>query len=202
VPVSEPVLRLRDLRKQFVGTPVLRGVSLDVAPGEVHALIGQNGSGKSTLIKILAGFHLADPGSEAWIDGESVDLSRPARDTSRMRFVHQDLGQILELDAVDNMGLSQGFARKANGRIDWRGQTRRTKDALAPFGVEIDVTLPLGQATPLQRSVMAIATALEDWPGGNGVLVLDEPTAALPPHEVATLFDIVRAVRGRGGSVI
>ena len=199
---GEPILRLRELRKQFVGTPVLRGISLDIAPGEVHALIGQNGSGKSTLIKILAGFHLADPGSQAWIDGKPVDLSRPARDTSRLRFVHQDLGQILELDAVDNMGLSQGFARKADRRIDWRGQRRRTEDALAPFGVEIDVTLPLGQATPLQRSVVAIATALEDWPGGNGVLVLDEPTAALPPHEVATLFDIVRGVRSRGASVI
>jgi ribose transport system ATP-binding protein len=202
VTVGEPVLRLRDLRKQFVGTPVLRGVSLDVAPGEVHALIGQNGSGKSTLIKILAGFHLADAGSEAWIDGEPLDLSRPVSETSRLRFVHQDLGQILELDAVDNMGLSQGFARKADRLIDWRGQRRRTKEALAPFGVEIDVTLPLGQATPLQRSVVAIATALEDWSGGHGVLVLDEPTAALPPHEVATLFEIVRGVRSRGASVI
>lgn len=197
------MLRITGLSKRFGATQALRDVDLEVAPGEIHALIGPNGSGKSTLIKILAGYHHAEPGAVAELDGEPFDLGQvTASRHDRLRFVHQELGLVGELSATDNLALSRGFARTAFGNIRWPEMERRTTALVERFGLGIDVRRPLSQASPVQRAVVAIAAALQGWEGRHGVLVLDEPTAVLPPGEVSRLFDIVREVRGSGAGVL
>src|SRR5687767_14792464 len=115
-----PVLQIAGLSKTFGATRALIDASLDIAPGEIHALVGQNGSGKSTLIKALAGYHAPDGGCEAELDGASFELGHAV--PGGLRFVHQDLGLVLELNAVENLALRGGFARGALGRVHWREQ--------------------------------------------------------------------------------
>jgi ribose transport system ATP-binding protein len=197
------VLRLEGLSKTFAGTRALIDASLHIRAGEIHALVGQNGSGKSTLIKILAGYHAPDPGADCEFDGEPFDLGHLSSAAGeRLRFVHQDLGLVLELNAMDNLALRGGFARGLGGRVRWKEQESRTLRVLSRFGVYLDIHRPLAEATPVERTVVAIAAALQGWDGGRGVLVLDEPTAVLPHEEVERLLSFVREVRQAGTSVL
>ena len=162
---GEYALRVSGLSKTFGATRALIDASLDIQPGEIHALVGQNGSGKSTLIKTLAGYHTPDPGSRAELDGAPFDLGHAVPDG--LRFVHQDLGLVLELNAMDNLALHGGFARGAMGRVRWREQEEETHRVLARFGIDLDIHRPLAAATPVERTVVAIAAALQGWQGGQ-----------------------------------
>src|SRR5438034_3175216 len=116
-----PLLEIRDMSKSFPGTRALRAVDMDIAGGEIHALVGQNGSGKSTLIKILAGFHEPENGSVVRIDSDEVALGHPsAARQAGFRFVHQDLALVDSLSVVENLALGRGFETGTGGRILWR----------------------------------------------------------------------------------
>ena len=196
------VLRITELSKTFPGTKALDDVTLEVAEGEIHALVGQNGSGKSTLIKVLAGYHHADPGAKAWLNEEPFDVADTTDSRHhRLRFVHQDLGLFLELGAIDNLALRGEFLTDRAHRIRWRAQASLTRELLSQFDLDLDLRRPLAEVTPVQRTVVAIAAALAGWEGGPGVLVLDEPTAVLPPHDVNRLLEIIERVRSRGTSI-
>ena len=105
-------LRVTHLSKTFAGTRALIDASLDIRPGEVHALVGQNGSGKSTLIKTLAGYHAPGRRRRRRARGRAV-RPRRTRCPTGLHFVHQDLGLVLELNTMDNLALRGGFARGA-----------------------------------------------------------------------------------------
>ena len=193
-------LKVSGLSKTFGATRALQDVSIDIRAGEIHALMGQNGSGKSTLIKSLAGYHHPDNGATAELDGESFDIGVAVPDG--LRFVHQDLGLVLELSAQDNLALHGGFAKGFGGRVLWAEQEKTTRELLRRFDVDIDIHRPLAAATPVERTVVAIAAALQGWHGGSGLLVLDEPTAVLPHDEVERLFAVVEEVRKAGTAVL
>ena len=199
-------MKVENLSKTFPGTVALSNVDLDIRPGEVHALLGHNGSGKSTLIKVLSGYHSPDPGASVWLNGQPADFGALSHGqhghAGHVSFVHQNLGLVMELNAIDNLALHGGFARSRFGRVRWREQARIARRLMAPFAVDFDVTQPLSKATPVERTIVAIAAALQGWATGGGVLVLDEPTAVLPPGEVQRLFAIVRDLRARGAGVL
>ena len=198
-------LRVLGLSKSFPGTQALSDVDLEIMPGEIHALVGHNGSGKSTLIKCLSGYHEPDVGAMAWWHDEPVefaDLGRSRGESGRISFVHQNLGLVNELDVIDNFALHGRYARTRLGTVDWATEESNARAMIAPFDIDIDVRRPLGEATPVQRTIVAIAAALQGWDPRGGVLVLDEPTAVLPPGEVEHLFRIIRDLRDRGAAVL
>ena len=158
-----PVLALRNVWKTFAGTQALKGIELDIAPGEVHALVGQNGSGKSTLIKILAGFHEPD-GGELLIDGEAVRLPLAPgqfRDLG-MSFVHQDLGLVESLSVVENLRVAELASSRSRWGISWRAERRRAEETFERYGLRIDPRAIVGELKPVERALLAIVRALEE----------------------------------------
>jgi ribose transport system ATP-binding protein len=195
-------LGVSGLSKTFPGVQALQNVSLHIAGGSVHALLGHNGCGKSTFVKTLAGFHGPDSPCECTLHGESLELGS-AEDAARLgvRFVHQELGLIPELGAIDNIGLALGYERTRFG-IGWRRQEQKTVELLKRFDIHIDPRMPLSEASPVERTAVAIVRAVAGRQPGQGLLVLDEPTASLPAREVDELFRIIRDVRDSGTPVL
>ncbi len=199
---TEPVLDIRGVSKTFPGTRALDSADFDLYPGEVHALVGQNGSGKSTMIKILAGFHQPDPGGSIELAGRGVEFS----DTTvshelGLHFVHQDLGLVPTLDTVENLALGEGYRTGFGGRIKWKEARRDARERIHALGYDFDVRVPVARLTASEQTGVAIARALHDYELAK-VLVLDEPTASLPRHEVSILFEAVRRVCAKGLGVI
>lgn len=199
------VIAARNFSKTFSGRTVLRGVDLDVHPGEIRGLVGQNGSGKSTFIKILAGFHAPDPGGSLRLRDEPVALPLQVDQPAKvgMSFVHQDLGLFERGTVMENLRV--GRYRTALGwRISWRRERELTRAALARFGLDLDPDSEVASLTEVDRAMIAILRAVEQMQQapGSGLLVLDEPTAYLPRDGVHRLFEAVRQVAAMGHGVL
>ncbi len=197
----EPLLRVRGLIKTFPELRALDGVDLEVGAGEVVAVVGANGSGKSTLVKILAGVYEADGGTVKTLPREGTEADgRTAR--SELHFIHQDLGLIPMLTTVENLDLGRELGGGIVRPVHARKEASRARELIAQFGAGFDVGLPVLQLSAAERTIVAIARALDGWTRPDNVLVLDEPTAALHGDEVGKLFEAIRRVAQRGAGVI
>jgi ribose transport system ATP-binding protein len=199
-------LSVRNLSKHFGGVQALDAVSLSIRQGEVHGLLGENGSGKSTLIKILAGFHAPEPGAALTIRGEPVELPLPPgrfRDLG-LSFVHQDLGLVPTLTALENLRIDD-YAASWQWHISWRNERRRAAATLDEYGVAIDPDAVVEELSQVDRALLAIVRAVHSslsTTNTTPILVLDEPTVFLPRNGVERLFDLIRTIVARGASVL
>ncbi len=191
------MLRFRHVRKAFPGVLALDDVSFDVAAGRVHAIAGENGAGKSTLMKILSGAHRPDAGAVE-LDGRPVRIDN-ARVGQRLgiAIVYQELSIARDLSVAENVFL--GRWPKSWGMVRFDALRDRARELLGSLGVALPLDRPAGELTVAQQQIIEIARALSL---DARVLVLDEPSAVLTPHELAALFRLVRALRARGVSVL
>ncbi len=192
------VLALRDAAKSFGAVHAVINGTIELYPGEAHALVGENGAGKSTMVKILAGVHQPDAG-ELLIDGQPVSLHGPAgAQQAGIAVIYQEPTLFPDLSVAENIFMGrQPLA--AGRRIDRR---RMQADAAALFG-RLGVRLDPGRISRglsiADQQIVEIAKALSL---DARVIVMDEPTAALSLAEVARLFDVVRTLRAAGAAVL
>ncbi|WP_250475166.1 sugar ABC transporter ATP-binding protein [Caballeronia sp. GAFFF1] len=194
------------MSKTFPGTRALDNVSLDIRAGEIHALVGGNGSGKSTLIKILSGVYKGDPGGSLRID----DLEIRAEETSpalarkgNVHVVHQDLGVFLDMSVSENLALGSHYERGWSQGIDWRALKKRSVSLIRKFEINAAPDAELRSLGPAVRTQVAIARALQGQAdSSSGLLILDEPTASLPAHEVEALLAQLKRYAAQGQAIL
>ncbi|MBC7810151.1 MAG: sugar ABC transporter ATP-binding protein, partial [Burkholderiales bacterium] len=194
-------LSARNLVKRYGGVVALRDGSLDIASGEVVALIGANGSGKSTLSKIITGA-VAPNGGQLLLDGTAANFSNPQAARKRgIAVVYQELSLIPDMSVAENIWLSNE-PRNALG-INWGEMRRRTQDLLNLFAGTISARLgpdtPVTALPPDERQIVEILKALSSDPR---LIILDEATASLDTNQVNRLFELVERWKAAGMAII
>lgn len=195
---SLPRLILHDIKKKFGATQALRGVSLSVDAGTIHALIGVNGAGKSTLMRILSGAERADSGG-IQIDSRPFDAPTPlsARQAG-IAMIYQELALAGHLSVAENILL--GIEPAKAGVIKRKDMLKIAETALEKMGhADIPLNARLSSLGIAQRQVVEIARALA---AGCRILVLDEPTSSLPQADIQNLFKVLNRLRDQGIAVI
>lgn len=193
-----PRMSVRGIRKTFGSIQALRGVDLDLWPGECLGLVGDNAAGKSTLTKILAGTYIPDQGTIA-LDGETLGLTGP--DEARRRhieMVYQDLSLCDTIDVAGNLFLGRELRR--GPFLDKVAMQREARLMLQRLDIRIpNMAATVAQLSGGQRQAIAIARAASFDPQ---VLIMDEPTSALAVAEVEAVLNLIARVKARGVSVI
>ena len=192
-----PLLSLRGITKTFGALNALTDITLDVAAGEVVALVGDNGAGKSTLVKVLSGVYAPDAGTIAFA-GRDVHIADPAAAISLgIATVFQDLALCENLDVVGNLFLGQ---ERNPFRLDEVSMEVRSWELLRQLSAKIaTVRIPIASLSGGQRQTVAIARSLL---GDPRVIILDEPTAALGVAQTAEVLDLIERLKQRGLGVI
>ena len=192
-----PEISIRGIGKSYSGITVLHDIDLDIAPGEVHGLVGENGAGKSTLLKILGGAVRADRGTVQF-DGQQVQLGRPREAIAHgVSLISQEGTLVPARSVLENVFLARWSQRWGFGRP---GVDRDDFDRLIQLtGFHID---PDARVGGLPTGVQQQVEILRALARGARVLALDEPTAVLAGHEKDNLLDLIRRLAAAGTTVI
>ena len=198
----QPLIEIKDLVKKFGAFTALNGVSLDVYPGEVHALLGDNGAGKSTLIKVLSGVHPATSG-EIRVDGNSVNFESPREASDAgIGTVYQDLALNALTSVTRNFFLGREIKKGPGpfGLMQMDEMNTITIAEMAKIGINIsNPNQPVGTMSGGQRQTLAIARAIYF---GAKILILDEPTSALGQKQQMEVLKTIKKVQELGNIAI
>jgi ABC-type uncharacterized transport system ATPase subunit len=195
--MTTPAIALTGISKRFGPVQANRDVSLSVASGSIHGIVGENGAGKSTLMSILYGFYEADAGEIA-VGGQACRIRTPADAIALgIGMVHQHFMLVETLSVVENVVLgAEGGAWLSGGVKRARAELSRLSDE---YGLAIDPDAIVGDLSVGLQQRVEILKALYR---GAQILILDEPTAVLTPPEADQLFALLRALREQGKTVI
>ena len=194
---TTPLLFAEHVHKRYGGVHALRDVHLDVAQGEIHALVGENGAGKSTMINILAGAVRRDEGRVTF-DGRVVDFASPAESQAAgIAVIHQELATLPTMTVSENVCMGR---MPTNGWwIDRRAMHATTRELLDVVGLDVD---PEGRMSDLSLSHQQLVEIAKALGAGARLLVMDEATASLTEHEALRLHALTRQLRDRGTAIL
>lgn len=192
-----PILAVENACKSFGDVQVLFGISFDIQPGEVHALLGENGAGKSTLVKILSGFLQPTTGTVR-LDG--VETALPGNGSAEdlgIVLIHQEFNLANQLTVEENLFLGREITR--NGLLDRKAMRTATRDIFTRLDRNIDPDARIQDLSVSDRQMVEIAKAISR---NARVLIMDEPTAVLTSEESRSLFDQVARLKAEGVGVV
>lgn len=193
------MLRLEEISKRFGPVQALDRVSLDIARGELHAIVGENGAGKSTLMRILCGVHRPDSG-RVLLDGEQIAVFDPLEARRRgLAMVHQELSLAPNLSVAENIFASPDGRPTRFGLLRWSELNRRAAELVALLGARVAPTARVGELSLALRQVVEIAKALAARPK---ILILDEPTASLEETEAQHFLEYLRTLKDSGLTIL
>lgn len=192
---------MQGIHKYFAGTPALRNASLDLYPGEVHALIGQNGAGKSTMIKVVTGAYDLDGAQDSGsirFDGAEVRFHSPQEARAHgISTIYQEINLVPFASVAENIFL--GREPRRFGLIDWPRIYREAEQAVAAVGLSVDVRKPVSSLSAASQQMVAIARAVSV---DAKLVIMDESTSSLDEREVELLFGVIRKLKADGRAVV
>lgn len=196
--MSDALIELRDVRKEFSGVVALDDISLTIRKGEIHCLAGENGSGKSTVIKVMSGVYQPD-GGEVLIDGRPAGKLSPIASIGHgIQVIYQDFSLFGNLTVAENLAMNVQL-RERRRLLDWRRVRAIAAEAVERLGVHLDPDALVETLPTAGKQLVAIARALMS---DARLIIMDEPTTALTRKEVETLFRIVRDIQSRGIAIL
>src|SRR5436190_10971959 len=196
--MTPPLLSLTNITKSFGAIRALKGVSFDLVPGEVHALVGENGAGKTTLIKVITGAHQPDNGT-IQIDGAVIPRLHPASAHGfGIAAIYQQPALFPDLSVMENVAIP--LEKPSPGHlVRWNDRRKQAVDLLRRVGANIDPETEVRHLSMPEQQLVEIARALG---AGARILLMDEPTASLTSREVDLLFTLIKDLRSKGVALI
>ena len=192
------LIEMSNISKAFGGSVAVAGVSLELQPGTVHALMGENGAGKSTLMKILAGVYQPD-GGEIYKNGHRVAFANPREALEfGISTVFQELSLLANLTIAENMFLGREPVTRS-GRVDYARMNGETSKALGELGLSLDPEMLVSELSIAERQFVEIAHGIK---ADASIFILDEPTAALNSADVEILNGHIRRLRDEGKAIV
>lgn len=193
----EKLIEMVEINKSFPGVKANKKVSINILPGEIHALVGENGAGKTTLMNILYGLHQPDTG-EIYIQGKEVHIKKPNDAIALgIGMVHQHFMLVPELSVLENIILGREDTKF--GFTDYKESEKKIVSIISEYGLEVNLKDKIYE---LSVGEMQRVEILKSLYRGAKVLILDEPTAVLTPQETKQLFAILKVLTKEGCSVI
>ncbi|MHB1336749.1 MAG: sugar ABC transporter ATP-binding protein [Candidatus Humimicrobiaceae bacterium] len=196
--MSEYILEMLDISKEFPGVKALNKVNFRLRPGTVHALVGENGAGKSTLMKCLIGINTKDSGG-ILIDGREINILNPYFALKNgIAMIHQELSPIYDRNVMENIWLGREPMRMKLF-VDHKKMYKKTKELLIKLNIEIDPKEKMSNLTVAKMQMIEIAKAISY---NARILIMDEPTSALTGNEVNHLFSIICELKANGVAIV
>lgn len=192
-----PIIQIRDMCKTFPGVQALKGVNLDLYPGEVHALVGENGAGKSTLIKIISGVHDFTEG-EYKINGQDADIKKTSDAIEKgISVIYQELNLVSSLSIAENVFF--GRLPQKKGIVQWKALYEETQKYMEMVGLHVSPKMKLQYLSVAQQQLVEIVKSVSL---NSKVIIMDEPTSALSPNEIQNLFRVMEGLKKQGVAIL
>lgn len=196
--MSKNVLTVNDIHKSFAGVKALKGIDLQIKPGEIHCLAGENGSGKSTLIKIISGVYKADQGTVTYGDKSFTSISPLEAIDNGVQVIYQDFSVFPNLTVMENLAITTELAA---GRkiVNWKNVRKIAEQAVAKINFKVNLEAKVGDLSVADKQLVAISRALLS---DAKLIIMDEPTTALTRKEVEALFRVTLDLKAQGISIL